>query len=576
MEVAGVTLAVFPLVIKGLSNLVEAVSTVKRFKHYYRELKRDARMIENEWTGFQLSIENLVSYVGHGYEDSQVLLKSPGGGAWKDPKFQKSLQVYLGDSYHPFVQTIEDLLEDLELLCEKLNIDSDTHDIQEVDFFRESISRFKHTFGQAVYKEIFDRIRSANDFLRRTTFQSQASHPWRVQGKSRMKGAGIARLRKQVSELHQDLTRRDRWSCLCRDRHMLNFHLSKLDGCLEASKSEAIELEVAIGTASCEIVAWPLPTMSDWKMVRVECAETADEDETREKRQDLDPHRPIAKVKFKFGNDPAAGGKEQAEQQKVVSDLCAAIQSSCSISDLRDLYLGHLQGEKAAQHQHGLFRAPWPWSTGKSMQPVSELLAKLGQASHVQQGAAIFPRRSRLLVAGQLALSVLILDGSWLGEDWSSADILLIRDALQGRSMAGTIRQEDALLLPWTFQRGENQINRICSGQSEGRSDIRCATLFALGLTLIELSLGARLEDLKDDVDENPEETVRKRKTAFRLLPRVEEQDGEEYANVVERCLDCLIDVPRRDVSFENAKFRELVYESIVKPLKENTAVFAR
>lgn len=126
MEVAGVALALFPLVIKGLSNFVEAVSTVKRFKHYHRELKRDARMIENEWTGFQLSMENLVSCVGHSYADSQMLLRSPGGAAWKGPKFQKKLQTYLDNSYNQFVQTIVELIEDLELLCEKLSIDLDT------------------------------------------------------------------------------------------------------------------------------------------------------------------------------------------------------------------------------------------------------------------------------------------------------------------------------------------------------------------------------------------------------------------------------------------------------------------
>lgn len=88
--------------------------------------------------------------------------------------------------------------------------------------------------------------------------------------------------------------------------------------------------------------------------------------------------------------------------------------------------------------------------------------------------------------------------------------------------------------------------------------------------------MGARIEDLTEEHDENPDETVKRRKTAFRLLPRVEEQDGEEYANVVERCLDCPFDVARKDLSFDNAKFRELVYESIVKPLKDHAAVFTR
>ena len=154
---------------------------------------------------------------------------------------------------------------------------------------------------------------------------------------------------------------------------------------------------------------------------------------------------------------------------------------------------------------------------------------------------------------------------------------MLIRNARQSKSATGTVRDEDALLLPWTLQEKVADSNADCDGPSDSmRSDVRCAALFALGLTLIELSLGARIEDLTEERDENPDGTVKRRKTAFRLLPRVEEQDGEEYANVVERCLDCPFDVARRDLSFDNGRFRELVYESIVKPLKDHAAVFTR
>ena len=573
---AGVALALFPLVIKGLSNLVEAVSTVKRFKHYHRELKRNARMIENEWTGFQLSMENLVSCVGHSYEDSQILLRSPGGAAWKDPKLQKQLQAYLDSSYTPFLQTTEELLEDLKLLCEKLNIDSDTQEIQAMDFFRDSVSRFKITFGRAEYKEIFDRIRCANDFLRRTTFQSQASHTWRVQGTSQIRSAGISRLRQQVLDLHVQLARRETWSCSCRDRHLLNFHLSKLDDCLETSHSEAVKFEVALGTANCDNISWPWSDVVDWKMVKVKCGARNNATETCDRYELLAGHKRAAKVKFKIGTTTSESEQKHTDPT-IVSNLCAAIQASGLAIDLQDVYLGQLKMGDAAQLEHELFQVPWPWSRGKAMQPVSELLAKLARADHVQQSAAIFPRRSRLIVAAQLALSVLVLDGSWLGEHWTSYDIVLIRNARQSISATGTLRDEDALVLPWTLQEKVAVPNASYAKANDStRSDVRCAALFALGLILIELSLGARIEDLAEDRDENPVETVRRRKIAFRLLPRVEEQDGEEYANVVERCLDCPFDVARRDLSFDNATFRELVYESIVKPLKNHAAVFTR
>jgi hypothetical protein len=574
MEVAGVALAVFPLVIQGISNLVEAASTVKKFKHYHRELKRDARMIENEWTGFQLSMENLVSCIGHSYEDSQALLKNPGGAVWSEPKFRKKLKSYLDEWYHPFVQTVEDLVEDLEVLCEKLNIDSHTRQIQNVDVFRDSINRFKHTFGQSVYKEIFDRIRGANDFLRRTTFQSQASQTWRAQGKSRMKGASLARLRQQAVILHRNLARQERWSCQCKDRHLLSLYLGPLDSHLAVTNTEPVVFEVAFGTTNVGTPELSLSNAEGWRMVKVEC-EVARDDEAPQTLEEP-ASKLVPKVKFELDQIAPEKNKESIPET-IISDLCAAINLSCASQRPGDVYLGHLKAELPTEHRHGLFRTPWPWLNGRYVGRVSGLLTKLGTANHVRQEAAIFPRRSRLVVAAQLALGVLVLDGSWLKQGWTSDDILVIRGALQSKSANNAMHEEDVVLIPWKLQEDATDLLLTCTRSYVGSgSVVRCAALFALGLTLIELSLGARLEDLQEEQDQNPDEVVSKRRTAFRLLPRVEEEEGETYANVIERCLDCPFDVARRDLSFDNAKFRELVFETIVKPLKENAAVFTR
>lgn len=360
-----------------------------------------------------------------------------------------------------------------------------------MDFFRESVNRFKTTFGRAESKEIFDRIRCANDFLRRTTFQSQALHPWRVQGKSQIRGAGISRLRKQVLDLHDQLARQERWSCTCRDRHLLIFHLSKLDDCLEASRSEPVNFDVALGTANCDNISSPWSDTVDWKMMKVKCGEEPSVTEACEKYEVLAGHKRPAKVTFKLETS-TRDVEQKHTDSTIVSDLCAAIQSSCLAADLKDMYLGRLKMEKLAQLEHELFQVPWPWSRGKTMQPVSELLAKLAKADHVQQGAAIFPRRSRLIVAAQLALSVLLLDGLWLGEHWTSCNVVLIRNAQQIKSATGTVHDEDALLLPLALREQVTASGADCDGPSHnGRSEVRCAALFALGLTLIELSLGS-------------------------------------------------------------------------------------
>lgn len=558
MEPASLALAIFPLVVKGIGNLVEATATVKRFKHYHRELKRDARLIQTEWTGFSLSMENLIDNLGHTYEEAQILLKDAGGATWKDPKFQRRLIAYLDSSYGPFVITINDLIEDLEDICEKLDIDSETREVHNPDFFRQSIRRFKHTFNQAAYKEIFDRIRRANDFLRRTVFQNGQLQSWRVQGQSKRKAAGILRFRRQAHTLRTGLLKRERWSCPCRDQHLFNLYLGGLQARV-ASKAEAVVFEVAIGsadTASGNETSLPsLPSLPRWHMLSVEC----------EENEAVLSHTPTPTARVAFVLPPSSASNAGKGQQSVISDLSSTIHEFRS----KNGYLGHLS--VSGVYNHGLFRMPWPWDRGRPLETVGQLLEKLQQTQHPQ--ASIFPRRARLLVAAQLSLAVLILGGPWEVKNWTSERLLLIRGAAQTTSSGVCVHEEDALLLPCSLHReGASEVAEARNRTSQ----VRCAALFALGLTLIELSLGSRFEALSPVHDSSQVETTTSRhKKALDLIPRVEEEDGEAYAHVVERCLDCPFGV-RKDLSFENSEFRDFVYENIVQPLQENAAVFQR
>jgi hypothetical protein len=99
---------------------------------------------------------------------------------------------------------------------------------------------------------------------------------------------------------------------------------------------------------------------------------------------------------------------------------------------------------------------------------------------------------------------------------------------------------------------------------------IRNETIFYLGVTLIELSLGHALISFQTDDDLGPD---RKRTIvtdygiAQRLLKDIQELEGERYTNTVNRCINCLFEgiVP----SLEDAQFRHAFYQSAVVPLRE-------
>jgi hypothetical protein len=561
MEVAGVALAIFPLVVEGVANLVKASSRVKTLRYYYysRALKREARELENELVIFQLTIEKLVhaiGFVGNGYEESRRLLQDPEGPAWKEPEFNEKLEAYLDRAYEPFLKTVGDLLEDLKLLCAKLGINYTTHQIQPVDYFHSCIRRFKYTFGQEVYKVIFDRIHRANDFLKAVTSDSQTAHAWRVKGKLRMKGAGVSALRRRAADLHNCLAQRELWRCSCSNRHLLSLYLGTLDSSNASPEGEVSVFDIALGTIPLGCPKSVIFPSAIWKMMKLECEESK--------------APPPTTVRFSLQGIAQLMSRPRQTQEVIVSNICASLDPVAPSNSCKYGYLGHLATADLVEHRFGLFSVAWPWR-GKSMEPVSELLSRLKTITHGQEGAAVFPRRSRLLIASQLALAVVVLDGSWLRQGWGTQDFVLLREALQSKSSLGVLRDNDALLLPWSLEY-KLPTPKMRTSQSD---DIRFPTLFTLGITLIELSLGATIEDLKENEDENSDEIVSKRLTARRLLPRVEEQEGDEYAAVVERCLDCPFDFVRRDRSFDNDEFRNLVYDRVVRPLKRNAEIFA-
>lgn len=102
-------------------------------------------------------------------------------------------------------------------------------------------------------------------------------------------------------------------------------------------------------------------------------------------------------------------------------------------------------------------------------------------------------------------------------------------------------------------------------------SPIRNETIFGLGITLIELSLGRTLRYFQREEDLGPDgepNFLTDLSIAQRLvLEQVQEKEGARYANTVNRCINCIFD--GFDPSLEDEQFRQAFYQSAVIPLKE-------
>ena len=97
--------------------------------------------------------------------------------------------------------------------------------------------------------------------------------------------------------------------------------------------------------------------------------------------------------------------------------------------------------------------------------------------------------------------------------------------------------------------------------------------LFFLGVTLVELLHGHRLEDMRIAEDVNAsDEFVTTVQTVSRVLDSLASESGQRYADVVSHCIRC----PYRtaSTSFDSQEFQHAVIETVVLPLMQELKGF--
>jgi hypothetical protein len=101
---------------------------------------------------------------------------------------------------------------------------------------------------------------------------------------------------------------------------------------------------------------------------------------------------------------------------------------------------------------------------------------------------------------------------------------------------------------------------------------IRNLTIFALGITLIELSIGKPLESCYTADELASLDTVHPRVVAFQVANRVlreevSRSEAERYTKIANRCINCVFEP--LNPSLDEAAFRQAFYEHAVKPLQD-------
>lgn len=123
IEIAGLTLAVFPIVIDGLSRFVEGVRIIKTWGRFRHELASYQHNIRCASTFFLDTLEELLEGIIT-QEDIMIIRRDPDGMAMANPLYEEQLKLRLDHDYHNYLEAMGRILSALETLKEKLNFDA--------------------------------------------------------------------------------------------------------------------------------------------------------------------------------------------------------------------------------------------------------------------------------------------------------------------------------------------------------------------------------------------------------------------------------------------------------------------
>ena len=122
IEVAGIALAVFPVVLNGISHFVRSVEKVRHWRGFRVRLQGYASIIKAQRTYYLDTLEGLLIGIVESDEDMRQLTSEPGVFALKHPDYEQQLQKRLDRSYETYLTTLEVMVDGLSAMCRKLGV----------------------------------------------------------------------------------------------------------------------------------------------------------------------------------------------------------------------------------------------------------------------------------------------------------------------------------------------------------------------------------------------------------------------------------------------------------------------
>lgn len=124
IEVAGIALAVFPILVDGLVRFIDGVQTIKWYRRYRARLQDYADIMGAQRIWYQDTLEELLTDIVQNEDELVALTAQPTGAIWENPLYGQKLKQRLGRSHEVYLRLSEKMVEALLSMCEELGIDS--------------------------------------------------------------------------------------------------------------------------------------------------------------------------------------------------------------------------------------------------------------------------------------------------------------------------------------------------------------------------------------------------------------------------------------------------------------------
>ncbi|OQD62185.1 hypothetical protein PENPOL_c013G08919 [Penicillium polonicum] len=515
IEVAGLALALIPLLVNQIDGYARGIEKIRLLKNYHRELLTYHTGLNTQYAILQCTLEDVLENFGDDEETVAMLIENPQDAGWKDPSLQKALLRKLGRNYRPFLGNMNSLSELLERLSRKLGLPA-TETNSSADL--RSFWKFWKILSRAVYDDLLEKIDAANTILR--TLIDQANRQERTRERqtpwTRLLGR-YQRERKHIESLFRTVGSSS-WRCHCREHHCVHFWLQPY---IATNSGDSPRRQIRSVRSDFRFIfsnvrATSQPGLWDWKEVI------------------LKPH---ANDTLQTPRDPTATLAEQATRLQI-RDVCSSLQNFKPLFE-QQTTIGFIEEDfnptfRYIMNIHSFEEDPLKQSLREALTSLS--------------------RRDRLCIAASIASAVLQCHGNWLKGQWDSSNFNLAAETLDGLYLSRSLSAADGLK----------------DSSTMSSSDKRESVLQSLGLSLVELSLGRPLDALlsKDETQDDKKMII---DSALRLTKEVRLESGWHYASAVDSCLSWS---GVSTICRESHSFEERLFDKIVSPLLKDMMIF--